>query len=97
MEHKMNPAAVKTIDLIKQKRSVPDALRKRRKEFDEIKKAIKKALKEGPKTIPEISKITGIDPQAITFNLMTLRKFNVLEPGDIDDMDEYYYYRLIKK
>jgi predicted transcriptional regulator len=82
---------------MKQKRAVPDDLRRRRKEFDEIKKAIKSALKEGPKSIPEISGHTGLDPQKITFHLMTLRKFNIVETDELDDMDEYFSYRLIKK
>lgn len=87
----------KTIDVIKSKRKVPDDLKAMVKEYNRIKKAIISALKEGSKTIPQVAKETGLLPEVVTYHLMTLRKYGDIEADEIDDMDEYYYYKLAKK
>jgi len=89
--------AVKTIDIIKEKRSVPDSLKEKRKAYNDVRKKIKKALAEGPKTIPQIASETGIPSHIITYTLMTCRKYGEIETGEPDDMDEYYYYQLKQK
>jgi len=88
---------VKTIDIIKEKRSVPDSLKEKRKAYNDVRKKIKKALAEGPKTIPQIANETGIPSHIITYTLMTCRKYGEIETGEPDDMDEYYYYQLKQK
>ena len=55
------------------------------------------SLKEGPRTIPQISKETGFPEDKVTFVLMTLRKFKDVETDEIDDMDEYFTYKLSKQ
>ena len=84
----------KPIDIIKEKRTVPEALRSLRKEYNQIRKQIKETLKTGAKTIPEIAQSTGITAAEVTYHLMTMRKFGEVEAGEPDDMDEYYYYQL---
>ncbi|MGM0648515.1 MAG: hypothetical protein ACQESZ_09025 [Bacteroidota bacterium] len=84
----------KTIDEIKKIRSVSPELQEKRKAYNRVKKQIKDSLKEGGKTIPELAKATGIDVHTITFTLMSMRKFHDVEVGEIDDMDEYFYYKL---
>ena len=64
------------------------------KEFRRIKKMILEALKPEPMTIPEIADKTGLQKDVVTYNLMTLRKFGEIETDRVDDMDEYYYYRI---
>lgn len=93
----MKTDKIKTIDVIKEKRIVPEALKEKRKEYNNIKKSIKKALGGGPKTIPQIANETGIPSQVITYNLMTCRRYGEIETGEIDDMDEYFTYYLKKK
>ncbi|MBN1165111.1 MAG: hypothetical protein JXB45_11070 [Candidatus Krumholzibacteriota bacterium] len=61
-----------------------------------IKMAIKKALRSGAKTIPQISAETSLPPDQITYHLMCMRKFGEIQAGDPDDRDEYYYYELKK-
>jgi len=87
---------MKTIDKIKEKRSVSEELKSRVKEFGKINREILSALKEKDKTIPQIAEETKIEPHVVTYHLMTLIKYGKIEAGDIDDMDEYYYYKLNK-
>ena len=84
----------KTIDEMKKQRTVPAALRERVKRFATIRKAILGELKSEPMTIPQIAERTGLERATVTYHLMTLRKFGEVEAGDMDDMDEYYYYRV---
>jgi len=87
----------KTIDIIKQKRTVPEELKARVKEVNKVKRAIKNALKEKPKTIPQLAQETELPQDTITYYLMTMRKFGELETDEIDDMDEYFTYKLTTK
>ena len=87
----------KTIDVMKEKRTVTDQVKNRIKAFNKLKKKILKSLEAGEKTIPEIAKEMEDDIDAITYNLMTLLKYGFIEAGEIDDDDEYYYYKLKNK
>jgi len=93
----MDTEKTKTIDAIKDKRSVPEALREKRKAYNDVRKKIKKALADAPKTIPQIALETGIPTHIVTYTLMTCRKYGEIEAGEPDDMDEYYYYQLKQK
>jgi len=85
---------MKTIDKIKEKRKVSEDLKYRVKEFGKINRAILNALKEKDKTIPQIAEETKIESNVVTYHLMTLIKYGKIAVGEIDDMDEYYYYKL---
>ncbi len=85
---------MKTIDQIKNKISVSQELKEQQKEYRQIKKAILKSLETEPKSIPQIAEETGISQDIITFNLMTLRKYGEVETDELDDMDEYFTYKL---
>lgn len=88
---------MKTIDIIKEKRTVSEEVKKKRKKFADIKKLILNALKEGPKSIPEIAEETNLSQDIVTYHLMTLRKYGDIETGEIDDMDEYFSYKISQK
>ena len=87
----------KTIDIIKKKRTVSEVVKENRKEFVRIKKLILNSLKEGPKTIPQIAKETSVPADEIIYHLMTLRKYREVVTGELDDMDEYFSYKLNNK
>ena len=87
----------KTIDHIKKIRTVSDEVKAKRKEFNRIKKLILKALEPGPKSIPQLAEEIELSIDVITFHLMTLRKYGDVETGEIDDMDEYFSYKLKQK
>jgi len=82
---------------MKEKRTVSEELKEKRKEFARIKKLILKSLEDGPKTIPQIAELTDLPPDIVTFNLMTLRKYGEIETGEIDDMDEFFSYKIKQK
>jgi predicted Rossmann fold nucleotide-binding protein DprA/Smf involved in DNA uptake len=86
----------RTIDSIKQKHQVPEEAKKRRKVYADMRKALRNALEEAPKTIPELATETGISIDDVTYYLMTLRKYGDVVTGEIDDDDEFFYYELKK-
>ncbi len=87
----------KTIDVMKEKRTVTDQVKNRIKAFNKLKRLVLKSLESGQKTIPELAKEIDYDIDVITYNLMTLLKYGFIEAGEIDDDDEYYYYKLKNK
>ena len=86
--------ATKTIETIKKTRTVSDELKAKRKEFADIKKMIIKSLEPGPKTIPQIANEINQAQDVVLYYLMTLRKYGEVETDEIDDMDEYFTYKL---
>ena len=88
--------AGKTIDIIKQKIKVPEALRQRHKEYLALRKRIREALADGEATIPEIAAKSGIPADQVVFIVMTMRKYNEVVAGEMDDSHEYYQYKLRK-
>jgi predicted transcriptional regulator len=86
-----------TIDQVKQERKVPDLVREELKQFNKMKRSIRTALEPGPKTIPELAKELDLSAAEVTYYLMSLRKYGIVETGELDDMDEYYYYQLKSK
>jgi hypothetical protein len=87
-------AKTRTIDIIKQKRAVPDSVTEGRKKFNSFKKAIKEALKNEPRTIPQIAADINMPVHETTYYLMAMLKFGDIVVDSIDDMDEYYFYKL---
>ncbi|TSA28726.1 MAG: MarR family transcriptional regulator [Bacteroidetes bacterium] len=87
----------KTIDIIKGKHVVPEALRQHHKDYLRLRREIRQALQEGPATIPEIAIKTGIPSDQTLYMVMTLRKFGEVETGELDDSDAYFYYKLKEK
>ena len=92
----METEKIKTIDIIKEKRIVSAEAKQNHKEYNKIKKLILKSLESEAKTIPQIAGETNLPPDVVTFYLMTLRKYGSIEAGEIDDMDEYFSYKLKK-
>ena len=87
----------RTIDSIKKIRTVSEDVKSSVKAYNRLKKQILLALKEKPKSIPEIANEINIEPDIVTFYLMSLRKFGEIEVDILDDMDEYFYYKLKKQ
>ena len=89
-------AKTKTIHIIKETRKVPDHVTEGRKKYVKIRKAILEALKTGGKTIPQVASDTNLPLSETTYFLMSLQKFGEITVEGIDDMDEYYIYKLKK-
>jgi predicted Rossmann fold nucleotide-binding protein DprA/Smf involved in DNA uptake len=84
----------RTIDYIKEKRTVSEEVKNNLKKWNTNKKAVLKSLESESKTIPQITEETGIASDVVTYCLMTLRKYGQIEVDSLDDMDEYYLYKL---
>jgi len=82
-----------TIDIVKKERKAPDSLQDQMKEFNKIQRSILNSIKSEYKTIPQISKEIELAVDTTTYYVMTLLKYGKIEVGDLDDMDEYYYYK----
>jgi len=90
----MNDRKTLTVDLLKKNVVVKKDLLDKVREDNKKKTAILNAMKDGPKTIPEISKLTGLPAPVVTWWLMTLRKYGaVIEVGEVGG-DFFYKYKL---
>lgn len=86
----------KTINIIKETRKIPAHVSENRKKYNRIRKAILETLKREGKTIPQIAEATKLPLADITYYLLSLYKFGEVVVEGIDDMDEYYIYKLKK-
>ncbi len=84
----------KTFRYLREKREVSQAAKDNLKQFVRIKKNILDALKENEMTIAELTQKLGMPKHEVVFYLMTLVKYGQVQIGTIDDMDEYYTYKL---
>lgn len=84
----------KTAKYLKEKRSVPKAVTEQLKYFTRTKKSILTALKEGDKTVPQLAEELKLPQEEVMFQLMSLLKYGFVITGEIDDMDEYFYYKI---
>ena len=89
-------AKTKTINIIKETRKVPTHVTEGRKKYVRIRKAILETLKTEGKTIPQIAADTSLPLSETTYYLMSLQKFGEIMVEGIDDMDEYFIYKLKK-
>jgi len=84
----------KTAKYLKEKRPVPKEVTQQLKDFTKAKKNMINALKEKEKTVPQLTEELGLPADKVLFQLMTLQKYGLVETGDPDDLDEYFYYKL---
>lgn len=47
-------------------------------------------------TIAQLSEKLQMPTHEVTYFLLTLVKYGVVATGEIDDMDEYYSYKLVR-
>ena len=67
------------------------------KDFPEIWKMIMGVMQEEPKTIPQIASELDLEAELITWHMMTMNKYYLLESAGNDESDEYYLYQLKNK
>ena len=66
------------------------------KDMPQIWRRISASLENGTKTIPALAQELELNPQLVTYHLMTMNKYSIVEADGLDDNDEYYYYKLKK-
>lgn len=86
-----------TVKILRETHKVSDQVKENLKQFNRDKKQILEALKEGEKTIAQLSKETNMDRAKTLYITMTLAKFGFVSAGTVDDMDEYFTYKLKTK
>ena len=90
----MEVEKAKTAKYLKEKRPVSEGVKEQLKQFNKKKKELLNALKEGEKTIPQLAEKLGHPKEEVMFQLMSLLKYGYVETAEIDDMDEYFYYKI---
>lgn len=84
----------KTAKILKEKHQVPQQVTENLKHYTRIKKSILDALKEEEQTIDQLAKKLNISKPEVLFYLMTLIKYGFVQVGTMDDMDEYFTYKI---
>lgn len=86
----------KTFKYLREKREVPESVRENLKNFTRMKKSILDALSEGDLTVDQLTQKLNMPKHDVFYYLMTLVKYGFVATGAIDDMDEYFSYKLKK-
>lgn len=86
----------KTFRYLREKREIPEAVKENLKNFNRVKKSILDALKDEDMTIERLAEKIGMPRHETLYYLMTLIKYGMVQTGSVDDMDEYYSYKLKK-
>lgn len=64
------------------------------KDMPQLWRQISASLEQEPKSIPELAKELAVNPELVTYHLMTMNKYSLVESAGLDDADEYYSYKL---
>lgn len=64
------------------------------KDMPAIWREISTGLESGNQTIPELVKALGRPSELLTYHLMTMNKYGIVDAQGIDDNDEYYLYKM---
>ena len=84
----------KTAKYLKEKRPVSEQAKDELKKFNKKKRALLTALKDGEKTVPQLAKVLELETNEVMYQLMSLLKYGFVETSEIDDMDEYFTYKI---
>lgn len=74
----------------------PEQAKENLKAFNRIKKSMLDALAEEDLTVKQLAEKLSMPTDEVVYNLMSLVKYGFVKTGDMDDMDEYYTYKLNK-
>ena len=75
---------------------VPEQAKEVLKEFNRVKKLMLDALAKEDLTVKQMAVLLNMPNDEVMYYLMSLVKYGFVKTGDIDDMDEYYTYKLNK-
>ncbi len=73
---------------------VPEQAKEKLKAYNQQKKKITEALKEEELTIKQLAEKLDMPTHEVMYFLSSLVKYGNVLVGDIDDMDEYFTYKL---
>jgi len=84
----------KTYKYLREKRGVSEAAKENLKNYTRIRNSILDALKEGDMTVAQLSQKLAMPGHEVVYYLMTMVKYGLVQTGEVDDMDEYFTYKL---
>ena len=93
MTHDAKKEALKS--LRESRKKTIDSVRKRVTETRTVRKRLSEALSEGPKTVPELTGITGIPSHKVLWHLTSMKKYGKV--GEGDQSGDYFQYVLLKE
>lgn len=93
----METSKGQTFRQLREKRPVSPEVKEQLKNFNKTKKAILNALGEGEQTIAQLSEKLSMPTHEVVYYLMSLLKYGFVQKGELDDMDEYFTYKLTKQ
>jgi len=64
------------------------------RDMPQIWRQLAASLDKESKTIPVLAKELDLNPELVTYHLMTMNKYSLVEADGLDDSDEYYAYKL---
>jgi histidyl-tRNA synthetase len=73
---------------------VPQQLKDQLKTYNSVKKSIIVALGEEELNIPQIAEKINMNTTDTLYYVMSLLKFNIIQTARLDDMDEFYLYKI---
>ena len=87
------PRDRKPIEIFRERRGgVPKELLERTRKHTKTRKQMTQALRDGPKTIPEIAAATGVPGHEVVWQVMAMKKYGKVVEGE--ERDGYYQYAL---
>ncbi len=89
----MEKATRETVKIRREKWKVSDAAKNNLKEFNRLNDILQELAKEDL-TVAQLCDRTGMPKDEVVYSLLSLVKFGFVETGNIDDMDEYYNYKI---
>ena len=75
---------------------IPEQAKDNLKEFSGIKKKMLEALANEDLTVKQMAEKIQMPTHEVVYYLMSLVKYGFVKTGEVDDMDEYYTYKLNK-
>lgn len=75
---------------------IPEQAKENLKEFSGIKKKMLEALANEDLTVKQLAEKIQMPTHEVVYYLMSLVKYGFVKTGEVDDMDEYYTYKLNK-
>jgi heterodisulfide reductase subunit A len=64
------------------------------KDMPQIWRQLAACLETESKTIPALARQLNLNPELVTYHLMTMNKYSLVEADGLDEADEYYAYKL---
>jgi hypothetical protein len=77
------------------RKEILDRNKERLKKQNQEVNLVKKELKGGPKTVPELVAATGLPGDRVLWYIMALKKYNEIQEGEL--LGEYFRYILVAK